>query len=461
MPAVKCPVPDCQYETDDLDAVVVAALLTTHATVHSAAAGAIVSAKVEKLLECCDETLRRDITRSAGGSLVDKSEQEVLAAMRTLTVREENTMVDSCGYCGKKGHGKSAPPKIRQKECPAYGHTCKKCERDNHYESVCRSNTSKPKVKQNEESESAVFDSLCAATVSPLGKRTIQLDHHLYSQMYNTWIKRPSQPQPFINIVVKVVEDDYKQLGFQNSLVSQQRSTVIPAMADTGCQSCLAGIKVLYKIGLTKRDLIPDQDKNELETRQIVYITDSSDKFFLSKEACITLGIISENFPTIGEITGSVTDTSALKNDENRFTTQIDCNCPKRQTPPPIPVKLPFPPTEENVPKLQNFLLEHYKSSTFNTCEHQPLPLMEGPPLKLMIDPKATPVACHTPVPVPLHWQDDVKASLDQDVRLGVIEPVPVGEPVTFLMSIKDIRKQCYTHLSSISSKVHRNALYH
>ncbi|CAG2189575.1 unnamed protein product [Mytilus edulis] len=49
-----------------------------------------------------------------------------------------------------------------------------------------------------------------------------------------------------------------------------------------------------------------------------------------------------------------------------------------------------------------------------------------------MIDPKATPVACHTPVPVPLHWQDDVKASLDQDVRLGVIEPVPVGEPVTW-----------------------------
>ncbi|VDI02177.1 Hypothetical predicted protein [Mytilus galloprovincialis] len=210
-------------------------------------------------------------------------------------------IVDSCGYCGKKGHGKSAPPKIRQKECLGYGHTCKNCERDNHYESVCRSSTSKPKVKQNEESESAVFDSLCAAAVSPLGKRTIQLDHHLYSQMYNTWIKRPSQPQPFINIVVKVVEDDNKQLGFQNSLVSQQRSAVISAMADTDCQSCLAGIKVLYKIGLTKRDLIPvnmqmhaannkgivileaviirlsgkGQDKNELETRLIVYITDS------------------------------------------------------------------------------------------------------------------------------------------------------------------------------------------
>ena len=37
-----------------------------------------------------------------------------------------------------------------------------------------------------------------------------------------------------------------------------------------------------------------------------------------------------------------------------------------------------------------------------------------------------------TPIPVPLHWQDAVKASLMQDVKLGVIEPVPVGEPVTW-----------------------------
>lgn len=94
---------------------------------------------------------------------------------------------------------------------------------------------------------SSVFGSLCAATVSSQGKGTIQLDHHLFSQMYNTLIKRPSQSQSFINIVVKVVEDVYKQLGFQNSVVSQQRNTFIPAMADTGCQNCLDGIKVLHK----------------------------------------------------------------------------------------------------------------------------------------------------------------------------------------------------------------------
>ena len=58
--------------------------------------------------------------------------------------------------------------------------------------------------------------------------------------------------------------------------------------------------------------------------------------------------------------------------------------------------------------------------------------MTEGPPLRLMIDPNAKPVAFHTPVPVPLHWQEDVKAGLDQDVQLGVIEPVPVGDHVTW-----------------------------
>jgi hypothetical protein len=49
-----------------------------------------------------------------------------------------------------------------------------------------------------------------------------------------------------------------------------------------------------------------------------------------------------------------------------------------------------------------------------------------------MVDPDAEPVAHHTPVPVPIHWKEEVKAGLDQDVRLGVLKPVPVGEPVTW-----------------------------
>ena len=39
-----------------------------------------------------------------------------------------------------------------------------------------------------------------------------------------------------------------------------------------------------------------------LETRQITYVTDSSDKIFLSREACEGLGMISPKFPKNGEV---------------------------------------------------------------------------------------------------------------------------------------------------------------
>ncbi len=56
--------------------------------------------------------------------------------------------------------------------------------------------------------------------------------------------------------------------------------------------------------------------------------------------------------------------------------------------------------------------------------------MMDGPPLQLMVDHNAKPVAAHNPRASTHHCQNDVKAGLDRDVRLGVLEPVPVGEPV-------------------------------
>ena len=177
----------------------------------------------------------------------------------------------------------------------------------------------------------------------------------------------------------------------------------------------------------------------------------------------MALGIISQKFPTVGEALSPTTlsspisaeaipptnvnpshmrdststvDATPPNNANPRHTPEsastTPCNCPPRQKPPPRPTKLPYPATETNRAPLQQWLLNYYASSTFNVCEHQPLPFMHGRPMHLMVDPNATPVAHHSPIPVPIHWQDDVKAGLDRDVELGVIEPVPVGEPVTW-----------------------------
>ena len=48
---------------------------------------------VLQLLECCDDELRKDLTRNAGGSLADRPETEVLAAIKLLAVRQEALMV--------------------------------------------------------------------------------------------------------------------------------------------------------------------------------------------------------------------------------------------------------------------------------------------------------------------------------------------------------------------------------
>ena len=55
---------------------------------------------------------------------------------------------------------------------------------------------------------------------------------------------------------------------------------------------------------------------------------------------------------------------------------------------------------------------------------------MSGPPMKLMIDPDAEPVAHQNPIPIPLHFFKLVKEDLDRDVRLGVVEPVPTSTPL-------------------------------
>jgi len=199
------------------------------------------------------------------------------------------------------------------------------------------------------------------------------------------------------------------------------------------------GIKILGAVILRFSGRSPSGAT--LESQQIVYVTSDSDKLFLSWEACTALGMITQNFHTVGETIHTCSTTEpdtacdvTFPPDSAKYmpesTSSSLCTCPCCETPPPKPTELPFPATEGNWMKLQQWLLDYYRASNFNTCEHQSLPLMESVPVRLMVDPSAELVAHHTPIPVPLHWQEEVKAGLDQDVSLGALKPVPVGEPV-------------------------------
>ena len=81
---------------------------------------------------------------------------------------------------------------------------------------------------------------------------------------------------------------------------------------------------------------------------------------------------------------------------------------------------MPFPATEENKEKMKQFLVERYRASTFNTCQHQPLPMMHGPPMELFVQNNARPHSVYQPAVVVVHWETKVKQDLDRDVALGV-----------------------------------------
>ena len=369
-----------------------------------------------------------------------------------------------CSFCGTTGHGKNPSFNARKKHCPAYGKKCDHCGIPNHLTTVCRSKTQPPRRVHEKSSpidnssetnnECPIWQELCSVHNQEESSNAF-LSHHIYRN--GSWIQKPSQPQPSVLLMAATSADDYKQLGIKLPIKPKQANVMV--LPDTGCQSCLAGynfvkrlgledhlIKVNLKMTAANKSTInilgavvvrfsgKDNSGADVETRQMVYITDTADRVFLSREACQELGLIPSNFPILGDTCDAINGKTDLENKTTVDSRNVaECGCPKRELPPPIPESMPFKVTcAEDVKFLQDWLLKYYRASTFNTCTHQPLPRMHGPPLRLMIDPDAKPVANHTPIPIPLHWLEQVKADIDRDVRLGLIEPVPIGDKVVW-----------------------------
>ena len=185
------------------------------------------------------------------------------------------------------------------------------------------------------------------------------------------------------------------------------RQITIAMKADTGYQSVLVGIKIIHRLGFKKSDLIPVKTRMSAVNRdaipilgafilrqsgksesgkikkkaQICYVTDVIEGAYLNREACTILAMIPSDF--LGSATQqpmSVSSAAASPRDD-----ECDCSCRIRSEPPSLPTALPFHATDANRAFLQNWILDRYRSSTFNTCECQTLPLMEGPPLELHV----------------------------------------------------------------------------
>ena len=269
------------------------------------------------------------------------------------------------------------------------------------------------------------------------------------------------------------------EVGFANNkdlLVS------VEAVADTGAMTSVMGLEDYKNAGFSIEQLKPTSaviraankqkldicgsfnaivkgkspDNEDIVTFTDIYVSKCVNGLYISKETMMKLYIISNEFPVIGKCLSDKKSVnydllchSLEKEDKRDFmngccnpTDNIsNCKCPQRTAVPPKPKTLPFDPTPENIPKMKQWLLDRYASSTFNTCPHRALPCLSGPPMEIHIDKDATPKVCHTPATVPLHWQKQVYDDLLRDEALGVIERVPLGTPVTWCHRMVVTRK--------------------
>ena len=144
--------------------------------------------------------------------------------------RTTPTKRGTCNFCGLQGHGEQERTAYRRVHCPAYGTTCTSCGRQNHTARVC--------WHSDIEHESAIFEQ-----VDTMLEGT--LNHQTWNRHTKCWTPRKSQPQPHLEVTIAARREDFRQHG--HTLRQETQALTVDAMADTGCQSCLAGPQLLAR----------------------------------------------------------------------------------------------------------------------------------------------------------------------------------------------------------------------
>ena len=398
--------------------------------------------------------------------------------------------------------------------CKKVGHFESQCRRNRASE-----NTIEQECDETEEigayGEFFALEKLESDSIKLLEKREHackmrRLNHHAWSA-FSGWRPGRGEAHPRIIVTLEVERSSYRklELPYPKKTVPIESS----AVTDTGAMMVVVNSSTMLALGVEEDELIPmslkitaansseikllggmllvikatDSTGSIRSSRQLVYVAEGCSGIFLSQRVCKDLGIIPETFPTVGEFGSSASPrrtrirssssppgglsveravTEGLvemlpppavvgEMSDFREINDLCYDCLPREIPPEPPTKMPFPPIEENVPKLKEWIENYYGSSTFNKCEHKPLPLMRGsPPLKLHIDSKARPIAVHKYAPVPVHFEQTVKQELDRDVRMGVLEKVPIGTPSEWCSRMVVVTKQSGKPRRTVDLKV-------
>lgn len=412
----------------------------------------------------------------AQNKLVARSiKQEAAVEVSSLASDKGGEKGDKCRFCDRSGHGKNPDTKTRKKSCPAFGKSCFKCEKTHHFSSVCKGKKSEEDAaKTNAITAASDKEEILPATffaINADGQKALDVGHIDWDSEVQHWVQRKPRAMKQMRVDIRVLVEDHRAWhprdNFKKSWPVQGSNPgkifQIKSTPDTGAQVTCSGTHLLQKLNMSQRDLIPTSQtivaannkslltlggvmievtgsKNGIRktTKQFCYICKEVTGLYLSRSAC---GDLAGVLPWTEDILGVNSIGSAVgldheegevhQADDGTESQRAPCGCPARSAPPPLPTEMPF--GEEEVDKLQDWLLKRYAGSAFNVCTHQKLNKMTGPPLELKVDPTVTPVARHVPAPIPWHFKEQVKAGLEADTRMGVIEEVPANTSVSWM----------------------------
>ena len=177
-----------------------------------------------------------------------------------------------------------------------------------------------------------------------------------------------------------------------------------------------ANRKALTVLGIVpvQVETISADRETRVKVNTMLYVVEELKCTFISNAILEDQGSIQKYFPRpsprrdyarVASVRGTATDTVGEEKcipATGMAGEKADCGYLLR-TSTPDPPALPYQATEENRKRLEELKLNYYRSFTFNTCQHQPLPLMHGEPLKFHVQEDAVPTAIHVPPSIPVY----------------------------------------------------------
>ena len=393
---------------------------------------------------------------------------------KDCTKKLSSTKVDrSCSFCG-------ASKQCRAKNCKGMDNKCTKCSLYGHLPNFCteftqskaRKTLERAKVSKDantireDDSETTNGIHMVATDVHTTGVHRINhvamvSPQHVHQIVWcsqkNRYTQQISQPVTPLRLEIETNHcvdmatiDDTVQFP-KEPVTAPNKRTLLDTnnCPDTGATIFLTGIHQMQRMGLSRANLYKDQtrcttaDGTPLKilgfipvlvrvkdgvgekhvANECLYFAEGVKSTLISLRCLKSLGCVPEHWPLPAQAFGV--------SERDDMDEEYEPKIVERQPTPERPERPPFPCTEENIGRLKHWLEDVYATSSFNTSS-APMAKMSGPPMKIHVDPNATPVAVHKPIPIPHHWQADVKADLDKDVRMEILEKVPMGVPTTW-----------------------------